>query len=148
MIFSKLLEKLLKHLYNIFQELTKTRIILQPTKSFFAYPSVHFLRQRVNAFSIATAEAKLAAIKWFAFPHSLKDLKAYLGLTEYLKQYILYYAQVFQERKTLLNCSVNVRGNACQKVVARMYIITATNQELNTFYHLQQFFLRPSILLH
>ena len=78
-------------------------------------------------------------------------LEAYLGLTGYLKQYIPYYAQVarpFQERKTLFNCSVNVGGNACKKVVARKYISTPTDQELNAFHHLQQFSLRPLILLH
>ena len=105
-IFLKLLEEHLRYLQNIFQELTTIRIILLPNKSFLAYPSVCFLRQRANAFRMATAEAKLAAITQLAFPCSLKDLKAYLRLTGYLSQYILYYSQVarpFQERKTLLN---------------------------------------------
>ena len=85
------------------------------------------------------------------FPRSFKDFKAYIELTRYFVQYIPYYAQVarpFQERKTLLNCSVNVGGNAHQNVVARMYITMPTNQKLNAFHYLQQLFLRPSILLH
>ena len=100
---------------------------------------------------MATAEAKLATILQLAFSRLLKDLKAYLGLTRYLRQYIPYYLQVakpLQERKTLLNCSMNIGGNARQKVVARTYITTLTNRKLNAFYHLQQFFLQPSILLH
>ena len=100
---------------------------------------------------MATAKAKLAAIMQLAFSRSLKDLEAYLGLIKYLSQYIPYYAQVarlFQKRKTLLNCFVKVGGNARQRVVARTYITTSTNRELNAFHHLQQLFSQPSILLH
>ena len=150
-IFFKSLEKHLRHLHNVFCELTITRIILQPTKSFLVYLSVRLFKQRVNALGMATAKAKLAATTQLAFPCLLKDLEAYLGLTGYLRQYIPYYAQVarlFQEHKTLLNCSMDVGGNARQKVVARTYIITPTNRELNAFNHLQHFFLQPSILLH
>ena len=43
---------------------------------------------------------------------------------------------------------MNVEGNARQKLVVRMYITTLTDKELNAFYHLQQLFLQPSILLH
>ena len=100
---------------------------------------------------MATTEAKLAAITQLAFSRPFKNLEAYLGLTGYLTQYVLYYAQVarsLQEHKTLLNWSVNVEGNARQKVVARTYITTPTDRELNAFHHLQQLFLQPSILLH
>ena len=114
-ISSRSLEKHLKHLYSIFCDLTTTRIILQPTKSFLAYLSVHLFGQRVDALGMAIAEAMLAAITQLTFSRSLKDLEAYLGLTQYFKQYIPYYAQVarpLQERKTFLNCLVNVEGNA------------------------------------
>ena len=100
---------------------------------------------------MATTEAKLAAIMQLAFSRLLKNLETYLGLTEYFRQYIPYYAQVarpFQERITLLNWSVNVESNARQKVVTRTYITIPTDRELNAFHHLQQLFLRPSILWH
>ena len=100
---------------------------------------------------MATVEAKLAAITQLAFSRSLKDLEAYLRLIGYLRQYILYYAQVarlLQECKTLLNWSMNVEVNACQKIVTRTYITTPTDRKLNAFHHLQQLFSQPSILLH
>ena len=93
-IFSKLLEEHLKHLYNVFHELIITKIILPPIKSFLAYPLVYLFGQGFNALGMATAEANLATITQLAFPHLLKDLKAYLRLTRYLRQYIPYYAQV------------------------------------------------------
>ena len=150
-IFLKLLEEHLRHLQNVFQELTAMQMILLPKKSFLAYSSIRFLGQRVDAVSMATAEAKLAAIMQLAFLCSHMDLKVYLRLTGYLRQYITYYAQVarpLQNCKTFWNWSVNVGGNARQKVVARTYISTPTNQELNAFHHLQQFFLQPLILSH
>ena len=150
-IFLSLLEKHIQHLQNNFQELMAIQIILLPKKSFLVYPSIHLLGQRINALGKATAEAKLAAITQLLFSRSLNDLEAYLGLTGYLRRYILYYTQVarpFQERKTLLNQFMNVGGNVCQKVMARTYISTPPNQELNAFHHLQQLFLQPLILLH
>ena len=150
-IFSKLLEKHLKHCYNVFCEPIVTRIILQPIKSFLAYPLVHLFGQRVDVLGMATAEAKLAAITQLTFSRSFKDIEAYLGLTGYLRHFIPYYAHVtrsLQERKMFFNCSVNVRSNVRQKVVARTYITMLTNRKLNTFHHLQQLFLQPSILLH
>ena len=141
----------LRHLQNIFQELTTIQIILLPKKSFFAYLSVRLLRQRVDALGMTTAKAKLAATTQLAFSSSFKDLKAYLGLTGYLKQYIPYYtwvARSFQECKTLVNWSVNVKCNGRQKVVARTYITTPTDRKINAFHHLQQLFSQPSILLH
>ena len=56
-VFSKLLEEHLRHLQNVFQELTTIQIILLPKKSFLTYSSVHFFGQRVDACSMATAEA-------------------------------------------------------------------------------------------
>ena len=62
----------------------------------------------------------------------------YLGLTGYLRQYISYYAHVtklLQERKTLLDKSVDTRVNACKQVMARTNVMTPTNRELNAFHH-------------
>ena len=100
---------------------------------------------------MATAETMLATITQLAFSQLLKELEMYRGLTGYLKQYILYYAQVtrpLQERKTLLSKSVDVGGNARKKVVARTYVIMPTDKEFNAFYQLQQLFSRPLILVH
>ena len=61
-IFSKSLDNYLQHFHNVFQELTAMRIILQPNKSYLDYLLVYFFGQKVNAFGMATAEVKLAAI--------------------------------------------------------------------------------------
>ena len=150
-IFSKLLEEHLQRLQNVFQELITKQIILSPKMSFLEFLLVHLFGQCINALGMATAEAKLAAIAQLAFPQLLKDLEMYLGLTGYLRQYIPYYAQVtkpLQEHKTLLGRSVNVAGNTHKKVVARTYVTTPTDRELNACYHLQQLFSCPSILAH
>ena len=61
-IYFKSLKDYLQHLHNIFHNLLITRIVLQPNKFYLDYPSIHLLSQKVDSFSIATVEAKLAAI--------------------------------------------------------------------------------------
>lgn len=93
-IFSKSLDQHIKDLDAVFTELLAYNICLSPKKSFLAYQSVQLLRQRVDAFGLASDTEKLAAIAKLAFPQTLRQLEHYLGLTGYLRQYIPYYAKV------------------------------------------------------
>ena len=79
---------------EVFRALIEINIHLAPNKAFLGYPSVHLLGQRVDALGLATAEEKLWAIKNLEFPKTLAALDKYLGLTGYLKQYILYYTTI------------------------------------------------------
>ena len=153
-IFSNSLDDHLKHLHLVFEKLSGYNICLSPEKSFIGYPSVALLGQRVDAFGLATAEEKLAAITKLAFPQTLRQLEHYLGLTGYLRQYIPYYsavAQPLQARKTMLNAhlrSENKVGGARKRAASKLGISTATPKELEAFNHLQGLFSRPSMLVH
>ena len=114
-IFSKSISKHIEHLNQVFRALTNMNIHLSPRKSFLGYPSVHLLSQKINTLDLTTAEEKLTAISNLAFPETLSQLEKYLGITEYLRQYIPNYAAItkpLQERKTFLTKTISVRGNA------------------------------------
>ena len=72
--------------------LYELNIALKPTKSFIDYSSVQLLGQKVNVFSLSTAVKKLQAISELKFLKSLKQLKIYLDIISYLRQYIPFYA--------------------------------------------------------
>lgn len=121
------------------------------TRLFLGYPSVQLLGQRVDAFGLATAEAKLATIQNLDFPTTLTKLEHYLGLTGYLRQYIPHYAAIvkpLQRRKTLLNRTITVQGTARKRAAGRTGIAEPTPKELNAFHHLQRLFARPTLLAH
>lgn len=74
-------------------------------KTFLGYPNINLLNRRVDFFNIATANNKLKAISKIVYPRTLGDLKYYLGLIEYLRSSVYYYAQLaspLQKLKTRL----------------------------------------------
>ncbi len=80
-IYSKTLDDHVRHLKTILNLFQERYIILNPNKSFIAYPSVELLKQRVNNFNLFTSTEKLATIQNLEFPRTLKKLKTYLNLT-------------------------------------------------------------------
>lgn len=155
-IFSKSLQQHLANLREVFQTLNRCNIGLKPTKTFIGYPSVQLLGQQVDALGMTTAADKLEAITALEFPKTLKTLETYLGMTEYLRHYIPFYAQIvepLQNRKTSLNKSLRARnlstgGGARKKAVAILSIVAPAPSELDAFHHLQSIFARPKMLVH
>jgi len=89
---------------------------------------------------------KLVAIAGLHFFISLRQLEKYLGLTEYLQQYISKYAVIIkslQLQKTFLNQGLKVKeikenARKCQAITIRLNELIF--KELNAFHHLQTLF--------
>lgn len=102
----KSLNNHLSHLDEVFKFLTEKEICLSSTKSFLSYFTVQLLDQCVDALRLAITEDKLVTIVNIEFSQTLSALKKYLDMTEYLQQYIPYYAAIIrplQKKKTQLN---------------------------------------------
>ena len=104
------------------------------------------------------------------FSCTLSALEKYLEMTNYLRQYILYYTAIIrplQKRKMRLNHSLqkswaeqkinnrqiaqeikNVEDNICKSLTDRTAIKELTLSELNSFHQLQGLFLKLTILIH
>ena len=92
-IFSKTLKKHVKHLHLIFKLFTNLNISLSSTKFFFDYFTIQFLRLKVDVFDLSTSKEKLKIIFDFKFSKTFQDLKTYLKFTEWLRNYISFFAQ-------------------------------------------------------
>ena len=154
-IFSKTLEEHIRHLHQVFKKLAHIGICLSPEKSFLAYPTIHLLGQRVNAFGLSTAENKLRAISALRFPTTLLQLKTYLGITGYLRHYVNYFAfkaNPLEIRKAALNKVLRdkgaVSGSGRKKQALRLEIKLPSPSEKKAFEVLQKDFSKPSILVH
>lgn len=100
---AKSLPDFLGKLRTLFEIFLAYNISISPTKSYFNYPHVVLLGQRVDSLGLTTSKQKLKAIKFLTYPNILGALKYYLGLTGYLRSYIYFYAQLwtpFQPLKT------------------------------------------------
>ncbi len=105
MIFSRFLEKHLRHLSRVFQLLKILNICLNSNKTYLTYSIIALLEQKIDNLSMITVENKLKAIVNLQFSRILKNLETYLKMTNHLRNYISFYAQKFeslQVRKILL----------------------------------------------
>ena len=150
-VFSNTLEEHLQHLDKIFALFDEYNLAIKPTKTYLGFPSVALLGQKVDSLGLSTTEEKLAAINQLIFPQSLKDLKTYLGMTGWLRNYIAYYAQIvelLQARKTLMLRGAPNKGKARKAFSRATQINTPTESELQAFQRLQEVFREPIFLVH
>ena len=84
------------HLNKVFKLLTEKGIYLSSKKSFLSYLTVQLLNQCVDTLELATAEDKLVIIVNIEFSRTLSALEKYLEMTDYLRQYILYYTVIIK----------------------------------------------------
>ena len=139
-IFSTSLNEHLSHLRFVFSTFEKMNIHLSPQKSFLDYSFVQLLNQKIDVLELITAKEKFIVIINFFFSRILVQLKKYLDLIEYLRQYITYYVDItksLQLRKTFLNkFNRSMRGNARKKAIDNIYLIIFTLKKLNAFHQL------------
>ncbi len=151
-IFSHTLKKHLKHLYVIFSLFKWLHICLTFTKSFLKYSLISFLKQKINEFELTTLTKKLIIISLFWFSQFLKKLKIYIKLTEYLRNYVSYYAQMteaLQKRKTAFSKKVlKSLDKTWKSKTLRISLSNSTKKELTFFELLQKRFRKLSMLTH
>ena len=104
-VFFKTKEKHKTHLRAVFFVLKDNNIFIKFTKAFIEYFSVSLLDQKVNSLNLAIAVEKLRVIVKLRFFYNLRQLKPYLNLIDWMKNYIPYYVDIsksLQKRKTEL----------------------------------------------
>ena len=155
----------IEYLDLVFKFLTEKGIYLSLKKSFFDYLTVQLLDQHVDALELTTTEDKLVIIVNIEFLCTLFTLEKYLGMTNYLHQYILYYTVIIkslQKRKVRLNHNLqklwaewrsnekimNIESNTHKLITDRISIEKPISSELNSFHQLQSLFSKLTILIH
>ncbi|KAI1002218.1 hypothetical protein K3495_g5988 [Podosphaera aphanis] len=150
-IFSPTLQEHLYHLQEVFNMFKHRRIAISPTKSFIGYPSVQLLGQHVDSFGPSTPDDKLQAISKLVFPHTLKELESYLGMTGYLRQYIPQYAIIsapLQLRKTELLKNSPLSGHSRKNFTKSTLLQHPTEAEIASFEAIQTVLSKPRYLTH
>jgi hypothetical protein len=151
MIFFKILNDHFMHLRAVFERLWHYNVALNLKKIFLDYSSIVLLEQIVNASHLITAKEKLATIANLAFSISLKELKTYLDLTNYIRVYVSWYAQVFlllQNRKILLLKSDLIKEKSRKVFVRKKTLKRPIEFKIRSYEHLQNVFSKESFLSH
>lgn len=150
-IFSRTAEEHFDHLRTIFALFVRLKITLEPKKSFLGYPSVTLLGQKVDGFGLTTTEERVAAIKEMRFPETLEALETYLGMANWLRRNIGYFAQIsepLQRLKTELLKRSPAPGGRQRKNFSKTTRIVPNDEEMEAFEMLQKALTTETYLHH
>ena len=127
-------------------------VSLLSEKLYLGFPSVTLLGQYIDSLGYAISKEKVQAIQVLKFPHLLRDLEIYLGLTGQLRSSIERYTQVskpLQVRKTTLTKNIKgTKGQARKRLSIKMLVKTPTKLELDIYARLQRLFSSPIFLVY
>ena len=95
-IYFKTAKKHAQHLRSVFDMLRQNNIFIKSSKAFLDYSFVRLLDQKIDSFELSTSEKKLRAIAKLSFSKILRQLEIYLDLTDWLRDYVSFYVDVFK----------------------------------------------------
>jgi hypothetical protein len=150
-VFSKTLKEHLEHFSQLFALFEKLNITLKTKKTYLEYLSILLLKQKIDSLNLITAENKLKTIVKLSFSKTLKNLKKYLDAIDWLRDYVVYYAQkaeFLQERKTNLLKKEFIKKNSRKFFNLKILIENSSSVELDVYNQLQSNFSRARWLTH
>lgn len=150
-IFNKILKEHVEHLVKIFKLFKRMNIFIKPNKIYLGYSFVALLEQKMNNLKLITTKKKLEAIFKLRFSITLKLLKWYLELTRWIRNYVLYYAQLLnslQIRKILMLCDSSSKGIARKRFNLDIRLNIFFEVKLQTYRSLQEIFSKSIFLVH
>ena len=94
LIFSRTPEEHTQHLRLVFEALRKYDLRLQLRKCSFGRSEVTFLGHNVSRDGIKPEPAKVAAVKDWPLPRNLKEIRSFLGFTNYYRRFVRNYSAI------------------------------------------------------
>lgn len=91
LVYSKNMEKHLKHLEEVFQFLANQQLFAKFSECFFGQQQIEYLGHIISAAGVAADPSKVEAMVNWPIPHTIKDLRSFLGLTGYYRKFISNY---------------------------------------------------------
>ena len=85
-VFSSTFQEHLQRLSGVFQALNDAGLQLKPSKCHFALREVRYLGHVVSQAGIKPDNDKIKAVSTYPVPRSIKELKQFLGLTNYYRR--------------------------------------------------------------
>ena len=114
-VFSSTFKEHLVRLSGVFQALNDAGLQLKPSKCHFALREVRYLGHVVSQAGIKPDDDKVKAISTYPIPRTTKELKQFLGLTNYYRRFIKDYAHIAEPLHKVQGKSKSLQWNpSCQ----------------------------------
>ena len=101
-IYSKTYEDHLKHLAEVFEILIKYGLKIKPSKCHLLKPAVKYLGHVVSAEGVQPDPDKLAAVRNWPVPTTVKEVRSFLSFAGYYRRFIPHFAQIADPIQELL----------------------------------------------
>lgn len=101
-IYSKSYEDHLKHLAEVFQVLIKHGLKIKPSKCYLLKPEVKYLGHVVSSEGVKPDPEKIAAVRNWPTPTTLKEVRSFLSFAGYYRRFIPHFAQIAEPIQELL----------------------------------------------
>lgn len=101
LVASKSRNEHLQHLRIVFQRLESYGVNIKPSKCIFGAVSLDFLGHRVTSDGISPTTERIAVIRGFPVPATLKQLQRFIGMVTFYHRFIPDFAQTLEPLHTL-----------------------------------------------
>ena len=125
LVYSKTPEQHLQHLESVLQTLSDNQLYANFEKCAFNNPEVEYLGHVVSAEGIKPDPKKVQAVLQWPQPTTKKELRSFLGLTQYFRKFIQGYSKIAAPLNALLKESVDWRqpGIWCAQCTAAFHTL-------------------------
>ena len=93
-IFNMTFPQHLEQLATVFQHLRKAGLTLKSEKCHFAQKEIHYLGHIVSCKGVQADPEKIKAITSYPVPYDIKELRQFLGLSNYYRRFIEHYSDI------------------------------------------------------
>ena len=127
-IFSENFEEHTKHLAQVFKHLEAAGLRLKPSKCHFAKTEVQYLGHVLSASGVKPNPAKTDVVEHFPVPQTQKEVRSFLGLTNYYRRFVKGYSMIAAPMTKLLSKDVEFSwSEECEKAfnLLKQRLITA-----------------------
>lgn len=132
-VFSATPEEHLKRLEGVFEKLSAAGLKLKPSKCTFFQSELSYLGHLVSEHGIATDPAKIQAVKDWPVPHTVSDIKSFLGFVGYYRRFIKGFSKI---AKPLYEVTKGLESQS--KRAAKKTVVTWGKEQEEAFQKLKE----------